>query len=140
MQIRGDGNLRLVPDFRLAQNLPHHSQPLYPTSGNGWRSMHDMIRDVLHMYSDVLTQDGRLREIAGTLSRKERADRNRRVFLGWHARVLRGGRAAKPGDARWRKRVHLCQADGRTSVSFPASPCPRLWRGKYLLRADPAPA
>jgi 2-polyprenyl-3-methyl-5-hydroxy-6-metoxy-1,4-benzoquinol methylase len=32
------------------------------------------------------------REIAGTLSRKEWADRNRRVLLGWHARVLRRGR------------------------------------------------
>src|SRR5882724_8917528 len=69
------------------------------------------------------------REIVGTLSREERPDRNRRVFLGWHARVLRRGREAKPGDARRRKRVHLCQADGRTSVPFPANPRAGLrWR------------
>src|SRR5205807_298890 len=69
------------------------------------------------------------REIAGTLSRQERPDRNRRVFLGRHARVLRRRREAKPGNAGRRKRVHLCQADGRTSVPFPANPRAGLrWR------------
>src|SRR6476469_8482898 len=32
------------------------------------------------------------------------------------------GREAKPGDARRRKRVHLCQADGRTAVPLATYP------------------
>ena len=68
------------------------------------------------------------REIAGMLSREERPDRNRRVFLGRHARVFRSGREAKPGDARRRKRVHLCQDHGRVSVALRTHPRPGLRR------------
>jgi hypothetical protein len=68
------------------------------------------------------------REIAGSLSGEKRADRSLRVFMGRDARLLRRRREAKSGNARWRKRLHLRQAHGRTSVSIRTNPRSGLWR------------
>ena len=84
------------------------------------------------------SQRGYLPEIAGTLSREERADRNRRVFLGRHARLFRRRREAKSGDARRRKRVHLCQDDGRTSDPLPTDPRAGLRRRKFRQAVEPS--
>src|SRR5260370_41832557 len=81
-----------------------------------------MIIDVLRIYYHARLFTWLSCEIAGTLSRQERLDRYRRVLLGRHARVFRGRRAAKPGNARRRKRVDLRQADRRTSVQLPTYP------------------
>src|SRR6266404_194262 len=75
------------------------------------------------------------REIAGTLSREKRADRYRRVFLGRNARIFRRGREAKPSDARWRKRLHIRQAHGRTSIPLRTNPGPGLRRRKSCDKA-----
>jgi hypothetical protein len=53
-----------------------------------WRSAPYMIRDVLHMFSNVLLFYGVDGAIVGTLSRQERADRDHRVLLGRYTRVL----------------------------------------------------
>src|SRR5271156_4312950 len=94
-----------------------------------WRPTYYMIRDVLCILSHRLPlKVVACREIAGSLSREERADRYRRVFMGWDARLLRRRGKAKPGDARRRKRVHLRQAHGRTTVPLRTNPRSGLWR------------